>query len=91
MFDLLKSKLDPDQRFRVATFAEQIGNEEMSADDVGALIVSLADALRNLLSDHPVFRSKPMGAPNSDARRAQERAIKAEEEAKAVLRLLGGQ
>src|SRR3546814_10591357 len=46
---------------------------------------SLMKALRELLDAHPVYRGHPSGAPNSAARAAQERAIKAEDVVRAAL------
>ena len=45
----------------------------------------LREALSNLLLRNPVFRSKPVGAPNSPARLFQEATIRAEDHARALL------
>lgn len=47
----------------------------------------MAKALRELLSLNPVFKLKPLGAPNSAVRLGQDAAIKAEDDARAALAL----
>lgn len=42
-------------------------------------------ALRQLAADHPAFRSKPIGGEGSQARAAQQRAIAAEDAARAAI------
>lgn len=48
----------------------------------------LADRLRQLLHAHPVFRSRPVGGEGSQARRAQQDAIEAEDAARLTLAAL---
>lgn len=45
----------------------------------------LLEALEQLLADHPVLRTHPIGAPNSRARHAHEGAIRAYDNARAAI------
>ena len=45
----------------------------------------LLTALRTLTAAAPAFRAKPMGAPNSEARRQQDAHVAAEDAARAVI------
>ena len=57
-------------------------NARLAAD---ARATALEAALLALITEHPVFRSRPLGSEGSNARRAQEAAIAAEDRARAVL------
>lgn len=46
---------------------------------------ALLASLKYYVAEHPAFRSKPYGAPNSDARRDQDKAIAFEDAAKAAI------
>lgn len=48
-------------------------------------VAELRDAVRRLLIMNPVFRSKPIGAPNSIARAEQHDLIEVEDEVRALL------
>lgn len=51
---------------------------------------ALVEALEAMLAAYPAFRSKPVGAPNSDARIKQEEEIRLEDYARAALALARG-
>ncbi len=50
----------------------------------------LKQALKNLVALHPAFRSKPIGAPGSQARFEQDAAIAAEDAAMTVIARVEG-
>ena len=49
----------------------------------------LVEALRSLLRENPAFRNRPIGAPGSTARAAQDAAIEAEDSIRSLLREFG--
>jgi hypothetical protein len=58
------------------------------SEDTAKLFAAAPDMLEALLfyiNEFPAFRSKPVGAPNSDARKAQENLIEAEDKALAAI------
>lgn len=73
-----KDMSSPVCRVKTAEIATNICTAVNAKDD-------LVMALRRLLAANPAFRSKPMGAPNSDARHKQDKHMAAEDAARAAL------
>ena len=70
----------------VVTDTAELGGEMGKANaELFAAAPELAEALRTYISHYPAFRSKPVGAPGSQAREKQEYEIALEDEAISLL------